>query len=102
MTKEKIKELLLSKDKELRLVGLSYLNEDKNSLDLCITSTENWLYAYTSHYIVSLPTDEKGLTTPFKTIYDFIVNQDYIVFSEDFLTNTFSKMLTPYINYCYK
>ena len=38
MTKEKIKELLLSKDKELRLLGLSYLNEDKTSPDLCITS----------------------------------------------------------------
>ena len=102
MTKEKIKELLLSKDRELRLVGLSYLNEDKNSLDLCITSTKEWLYAYTSHYIVSLSTDEKGLTTPFKSIYNFIVNQNYIAFSEDFLTNTFSKMLIPYINYCYK
>ena len=34
MTKEKIKELLLSRDRELRLVGLSYLNEDKYSPNL--------------------------------------------------------------------
>ena len=101
MTKEKIKELLLSRDKELRLLGLSYLNEDKDSLDLCITSTKEWLYAYTSHYIVSLPTDEKGRTTPFKSVYDFIIYLDYINF-EEFIINTFSKMLIPYINYCYK
>lgn len=101
MTKEKIKELLLSKDKELRLLGLSYLNEDKTSSDLCITSTQNWLYAYTSHYIVSLSTDEKGRTTPFKSIYDFIINLNYFD-HEEFIIDTFSKMLTPYINYCYK
>ena len=36
MDKEKIIELLQSKDLELRMIGLSYLNEDKQSRDLYI------------------------------------------------------------------
>ena len=58
MTKEKIKELLLSKDRELRLLGLSYLNENKNSPDLCLISTENWIYALNSKYIVCSTNDK--------------------------------------------
>lgn len=101
MTKEKIKELLLSRDKELRLLGLSYLNEDKDSPDLCLISTRNCFYGFNSEYIIGLTNNEKGLTTPFKSIYNFIINSSYFG-SKEFLTNTFSKMLTPYINYCYK
>lgn len=92
MTKEKIKELLLSRDKELRLLGLSYLNEDKNSTELGINS----------HYMVSLLTETFGSIILFKDLYTIITTWDYDDFSEESLTDTFPKILTPYINYCYK
>ena len=62
MTKEKIKELLLSKDRELRLLGLSYLNEDKNSPELWINS----------HHGVSLLADIFGSAILFKDVYTII------------------------------
>ena len=92
MTKEKIKELLLSKDKELRLLGLSYLNEDKNYPELWINS----------HHGVSLLADIFGSAILFKDVYTIITTWDYNKLSERFLIDTFPKMLTPYINYCYK
>ena len=92
MTKEKIKELLLSRDKELRLLGLSYLNEDKNSPELWISS----------HYTVSLLTEIFGSATLFKDIYTIITTWDYNKLPENFLIDTFPKILTPYIDYCYK
>ena len=92
MTKEKIKELLLSKDKELRLLGLSYLNENKNSPEL-------WINA---HYMVSLSAEPFGFNILFKDLYAVISLWSYERVSETYLTNTFSKILTSYINYCYK
>ena len=92
MTKEKIKELLLSKDKELRLLGLSYLNEDKTSFDLWINP----------HYTVSLSAEPFGFNILFRDLYTVISLWSYERVSETYLTNTFSKILTPYINYCYK
>ena len=92
MTKEKIKELLLSKDKELRLLGLSYLNEDKNSPELWINS----------HHGVSLLADIFGSAILFKDVYTIITTWDYNKLSERFLIDTFPKILTSYINYCYK
>lgn len=102
MTKEKIKELLLSRDKELRLLGLSYLNEDKNSPKLCSTFAENWPCACEFYYTPSLPINGQSLTMTFKDIYDFIIYRNYAMVSDNFLADTFSKILTPYINYCYK
>ena len=92
MTKEKIKELLLSRDKELRLLGLSYLNEDKKSPEL-------WINA---RYMVSLSAEPYGFNILFKDLYAVISVWSYERFSETYLTNIFSKILTPYINYCYK
>lgn len=92
MTKEKIKELLLSRDKELRLLGLSYLNEDKNSPELWINS----------HYTVSLLTETFGSAILFKDLYTIITTWDYKELYENSLMDTFSKILTLYINYCYK
>ena len=92
MTKEKIKDLLLSKDRELRLLGLSYLNEDKNSPELWINS----------HYTVGLLTKTFGPVILFKDLYIIITTWDYDEFSEESLTDTFPKILTSYINYCYK
>ena len=93
MTKEKIKELLLSKDKELRLIGLSYLNEDKTSFDLWINP----------HYTASLSANKPfGFSILFKDIYTIITTWDYNKLPEKFLTDTFPKILTPYIEYCYK
>ena len=92
MTKEKIKDLLLSKDRELRLLGLSYLNEDKNSPELWISS----------RYTVSLLTEIFGSATLFKDLYTIITTWDYNKLPEKFLTDTFPKILTPYIDYCYK
>ena len=92
MTKEKIKELLLSKDKELRLLGLSYLNEDKNSPELWINYRDT----------ANLLTDTFGSAILFKELYTVITTWDYNEFSEDCLMNIFPNILTPYIEYCYK
>lgn len=92
MTKEKIKELLLSKDKELRLLGLSYLNEDKNSPELWIN--------YRCR--TSLLTDTFGSALLFKETYTIITTWDYNELPEEFLIDDFSKILTLYIDYCYK
>lgn len=93
MTKEKIKELLLSRDKELRLLGLSYLNEDKNSSELWINP----------NYKVMLSANKPfGFSILFKDVYIIITTWDYDDLSEESLTDTFSKILITYINYCYK
>ena len=92
MTKEKIKALLLSKDRELRLVGLNYLNEDKNSSNLWINS----------RYKVSLLNETFNSAISFKDLYTIITTWDYDEFSKESLTDTFPKILTSYINYCYK
>ena len=93
MTKEKIKELLLSKDRELRLVGLSYLNEDKYSSELWINP----------HYMVSLSANKPfGFSILFKDVYTIITTWDYNELYEKSLIDDFSKILTSYINYCYK
>ena len=92
MTKEKIKELLLSKDKEWRLLGLSYLNEDKNSSELWIKF----------RYKVRLLNETYNSTISFKDLYNIITTWRYDKLSEEFLTCTFSKILILYIDYCYK
>ena len=93
MTKEKIKELLLSKDRELRLLGLSYLNEDKNSSNLWINP----------NYKVRLSANKPfGFSILFKDVYIIITTWDYNELYEKSLIDDFSKILTSYINYCYK
>ena len=92
MTKEKIKELLLSRDRELRLLGLNYLNEDKNSPELWIN--------YRCR--ASLLTDTFGSALLFEETYTIITTWDYNELYEKSLIDDFSKILTSYINYCYK
>lgn len=76
----------------MRLLGLSYLNEDKNSPELWINS----------HHGVSLLTDTFGSALLFEETYTIITTWDYDDFSEESLTDTFPKILITYINYCYK
>ena len=102
MTKEKIKELLLSRDKELRLLGLSYLNEDKNSPNLCFISTGNWTDTLNFKYIVCSTNDKQSIVKTFENLYDSIINDNYTKISDSFCMTNLSKILTPYIDYCYK
>ena len=102
MTKERIKELLLSRDRELRLLGLSYLNENKNSPDLCLISIGNWSYSLNSKYIVDSTNNVQGLTKTFEILYNTIISSNYTEISDDSYMKNLSNMLTPYINYCYK
>ena len=93
MTKEKIKELLLSKDKELRLLGLSYLNEDKNSPEVGLYASPLLSKVHKPYFEVSTISENKdNIFVTFDIIYKYICKGNI----------TSSMYLTPYINYCYK
>ena len=86
---EKIIELLQSKDLELRMLGLSYLNEDKNNPNLYIkynNKTNNFNIVKISGH-------------PICYCYSF----DHIYRSLFNIHDTFSKKyLLLYVNYCIK
>ena len=92
MTKEKIKELLLSRDRELRLLGLSYLNEDKNSSKVGLYASPLLSKLHKPYFEVSTVFEKDNIFVTFDIIYKYICRGDI----------TSSMYLTPYINYCYK
>lgn len=88
MSKEKIIELLQSKDLELRMIGLSYLNEDKNNPNL-------YLVYNTETYSYSVDKIKESPILIYRDSFDVIYNRLY-----DFNITYTKKFLLPYVNYC--
>ena len=93
MTKEKIKELLVSRDRELRLLGLSYLNEDKNSSKVGLYASPLLSKTHKPYFEVSIVSENKDdVFVTFDIIYKYVCKGDI----------TSPIYLNPYIEYCYK